>query len=91
MPRLNYLLTPAQKVDAREALKILDGTEITLVEAARRSVKGQRALRRVSFEVGLDEFVRAKIQEGAIGPRFPSPAAGKYSWRWIAAGPRPGF
>ena len=65
MPRLNYLLTAAQKVDAREALQILDVTDITLVESARRAVKGQRALRRVTFEVGLDEFVRAKIQEGA--------------------------
>jgi integrase len=63
--RSNYLLTPAQKADAREALKLLEGTDITLTEAARRAVKGQRALRRVTFMAAVDEFVLVKIRSGA--------------------------
>ena len=58
-------MTAAEKADAREALKLLAGTEITLLEAARRAVKGQRALRRAMFPAAVDEFVLAKIKEGA--------------------------
>ncbi len=65
MLRTNYSLTSAQKADAREALKLLDGTDISLLEAARRAVKGQRALRRATFAVAVDEFVLTRIKDGA--------------------------
>lgn len=64
MLRSNYAMTPAEKADARAALKILDGTTITLEEAARRAVKGQRALRRVTMMQAVDEFVLTRIKAG---------------------------
>ena len=61
MSRIDFALSPAQRTDARAALKLLDGTGITLEEAARRAISGRRALRRVKFSVAVDEFVRAKL------------------------------
>lgn len=62
--RSNYAMTPAQKADARAALKLLEGTTISLEEAARRAVKGQRALRRVTLTQAVDEFVLTRIKAG---------------------------
>jgi integrase len=65
MLRTNYAMTPPQKADAREALRVLEGTGITLTEAACRAVKGQRALRRATFAAAVDEFVLQKMKGGA--------------------------
>ncbi len=64
MERKDYALSPAQRADAREAFKILDGLGISLAEAARRVVHGKRALRRVTLETARDEFVRSRLTEG---------------------------
>lgn len=64
MARANYRLTPEQKADARAALLILDGTGISLEEAARKAVSGKRGLRRVTFEQAVDAFVRSRILDG---------------------------
>lgn len=64
IPRANYALSPGAKADARAALRLLEGTEISLFEAARRAVKGQRALRRVTFTEAVDEFMLTRIRSG---------------------------
>ena len=64
MPRINRALTPEEKADARSAIALLEGTEISLMEAARRAVKGQRALRRAEFATAVDEFVLSRIHAG---------------------------
>lgn len=55
--RKDWALSPQQKIDAREALSYLDGTGISLAEAARRAVEGKKALRRIFFQQAVDEFL----------------------------------
>lgn len=64
MSRIDFALSPSQRTDARAALKLLDGTGISLEEAARRAVHGRRALRRVKFGEAVDEFVRSRLTAG---------------------------
>lgn len=62
MGRIDFALTPDQKADARAALKMLDGTGISLTEAARRAFAGKRALKRVSVEECFDLFLRDRLR-----------------------------
>jgi len=43
-------------------LRILDGTDLTLAEAARRAVAGKRATRCVTAQEAVDEFLREVIR-----------------------------
>lgn len=62
--RIDYALTPAQRVDARAALQLLDGTGISLEEAARRAIAGKRAVRQVTVDEAIDLFVRSRLTGG---------------------------
>jgi hypothetical protein len=70
--RSDFAMTPEQRVSARAALKILDGTGISLEEAARRAVRGQRALSRISARAAVDEYLRTLLARKA--------RLGTYSW-----------
>lgn len=63
--RTDWALTPEQRHDARAALRILDGTGITLESAAQRAVAGHRAVKRVKISEGVNDFVRSRLQESA--------------------------
>lgn len=56
-PRQRWALSPENKVDAREALRVLDGSGLTLTEAAQRAVAGKLAVERVLFRVAADRFM----------------------------------
>jgi integrase len=62
--RRDFALTPDQKMDAREALKILEGSGVTLAQAAGQAIRGRRALLRWTFEKTCDEFVLEKSHSG---------------------------
>lgn len=64
MPRIDFALSPAQRADAREALKLLDGTGMSLAEAARRALHGRRAMQRISVNEAVDQFVRTRLLNG---------------------------
>lgn len=61
-PRKDWALSAVQRADAREALAILEGTDLTLAEVARRAVAGQRATQRVTAREAIDEFLREVIR-----------------------------
>jgi integrase len=62
--RIDFALSPALRADARAAFLLLQGTDISLEEAARRAVRGRRALRRILVSVAADEFVRSRLLAG---------------------------
>lgn len=62
--RKDAALTPAERADARAALRLLDGTGITLEAAAQRAVQGRRGLRRITIGDARDEFVRSRLVDG---------------------------
>lgn len=62
--RIDYALSPAQRADARAALKLLDGTGISLETAAQRALHGRRAVRRIRLADARDEFVRSRLLNG---------------------------
>lgn len=64
MPRIDYALSPAQRIDARAALEILDGTGVSLTEAARRAVHGRRALKRIKIADAVNQFVHSRLTTG---------------------------
>lgn len=59
--RRDYALTPAQRMDARAALALLDGTGMTLEQAARIAAEGKRALRRITVAIAADTFLRTRL------------------------------
>lgn len=65
--RIDFALSPEQRHDAREALKILSGTGISLSDAAKKAVMGKKSLRRVTVEEAIDEFIREKLRSGIRG------------------------
>jgi integrase len=62
--RKDYALTPEQRIDARDALRILDGTGVTLTQAARQAVQGRRAVQRIKFTTAVDDFIRTRMTTG---------------------------
>lgn len=60
-PYSNFALTAAQKTDARAALSLLDGTEISLEEAARRAIVGRRPGKRATVAEAVDLFIRSRL------------------------------
>jgi integrase len=63
--RKDWALTPAERIDAREALQILHGTGITLKRAAEQAVVGRKAIRRVSCSEAASMFLRDLLQRKA--------------------------
>ncbi len=59
--RVDRALSSAERADARAALKILEGSGLSLEAAARRAIEGKAALRRISVEDCADAFLRAKL------------------------------
>jgi integrase len=64
MTRIDFQLSPEQRMDARAALRILDGTEISLEQAARQAVQGKRAVSRIRFSDAVDQFIVSRIDSG---------------------------
>jgi site-specific recombinase XerD len=61
--RNDYRLTGAQKIDAREALKLLSGSGITLEEAARMAVAGKRIITRTTVADAVDRFILSRLRK----------------------------
>jgi integrase len=59
--RRDRALSPAERADARAALQILEGSGLSLADAARRAIEGRAALRRISVEDCADRFLRARL------------------------------
>lgn len=58
-------LTEVEKLDARAALRALEGSEMTLAQAVAIALKQPGgAPRRVHPEVAVEEFLRAAIRRG---------------------------
>lgn len=51
-------------MDARRALTLLDGSGMSLEDAARRALHGRRATRRITVQEAVDEFVRSRLAKG---------------------------
>lgn len=62
--RKDFALSSEQKMDARAAVQILEGTGITLTQAAELAVRGRRALLRWTFEKACDEFNLDRARSG---------------------------
>lgn len=60
MQRSDFALSPAQKMDARTALKALEGTGLTLEEAVRRALAGQRAVERTTAADAVNLFLKSR-------------------------------
>ena len=58
--RKDFALTAADRIDARTALALLDGTGLTLTDAARMACTGRKALDRVTVEVAAERYLLAK-------------------------------
>ena len=55
--RRNFALTPLERNDAKEALQLLDGTGISLLDAARRVLASGEVSRSVSCRLAADRFL----------------------------------
>jgi integrase len=66
-PVTRWALSPAQKSDARNALRLLEGTELSLTEAARRAVAGRLAVNRVTFAHAADRFLLELVRRKSRG------------------------
>lgn len=62
-----YALSPEQKVDAREALRILEGSGLSLTVAAQRAVGGRAALQHVSLRTAADRYLLQLVRSKARG------------------------
>lgn len=61
--RLNYALTPAQKADARRALRILSGGA-SLEAAANAFVAGKRSMKRMPLAEVANDFIHSRVIAG---------------------------
>lgn len=66
-PRLRTALSPEQKLDAREALRILDGSGLTLSAAANIATSGLGQVQSVTLSAAIDLFLRALMIEKKRG------------------------
>lgn len=64
MSRTDFALSPSQRIDARAAFRLLEGSGITLEEAARRALAGRRAVKRITVADAIDQFVRSRLTNG---------------------------
>lgn len=59
--RKNFQLTPQEKAEAREAIEILQGSGVSLVEAARVAVGRSSAIARLTFEESARRFFKSRL------------------------------
>ena len=62
--RKDHALTAAQRMDAREALTILEGTELSLSAAARLATGKVSTLRPRTIQEAIDGLLKASIKKG---------------------------
>jgi len=58
--KLNYALTLTQRDDARRALDLLDGTGMSLEDAARRAIHGRSAGEKITLSDAVERFKRTR-------------------------------
>lgn len=63
--RKDRALSSEQRADARIALNFLEGSGLTLQDAARRALDGRSALQRVTVDECVDRFLRVKLAKRA--------------------------
>lgn len=63
MGRSNFAMDADEKADARGALALLEGTGLTLQEAARRAIEKMRGVERVTVSKCAEAFVRNRLRE----------------------------
>lgn len=63
MPRVDFALSVSQRLDARAALKILDGTGIALEDAARLALAGKRSVVRTTVAAAADAFILSRVRK----------------------------
>jgi integrase len=61
--RSNFSLSAAHKSDAREAIRLLDGSGLSLSEAARRAIAGKKAVKQSSIAQCVEDFMRSRLAE----------------------------
>lgn len=70
MARKDFALTPAQKIDTREALTLLEGTGITLVESVKYRLAGTRVVKKKKLSDAVDAFLadrhRSGVRQGTL-------------------------
>lgn len=59
--RADRALSAGERADARAAIKILEGSGLSLEGAARKAIEGRSALSRISVEVCADLFLKARL------------------------------
>lgn len=64
MERHNFALSSEEKADAREALRLLDGSGMSLPTAVKIALAGKRSLRRDTVEDTADAFLKSRIASG---------------------------
>lgn len=60
--RADAAFTAAQRADARAALRVLEGSGLSLEAAARRAIQGRAALQRVTVDEAVERFLRVKLK-----------------------------
>jgi integrase len=61
--RSDYRLSPRQKTEAREALALLAGSGISLVQAARHALSGQRIVKSTTTAVAVEAFQLSRVRK----------------------------
>lgn len=64
MTRTDFALSTVQRMDARAAIRLLEGSGMTLEEAARRALSGRRGVKRTTIADAIDLFVRSRLSNG---------------------------
>lgn len=63
MPRIDAALSPAQRIEVRQAYKLVEGTGVALLEAVRRGLEGKRAPNRATVDQAIELFLSSRVDE----------------------------
>ena len=66
--RKDFALTPEQRSDARRAILILEGSGLSLEDAAHRALSGNRAHERITVSEAIERFLRSRLK-AKVRPR----------------------
>jgi integrase len=61
--RMDFALSAGERIEAREALALLEGSGLSLTAAAKIALAGKRALRRCTLGEAADMFLRSRLLE----------------------------
>jgi integrase len=64
MPRVDYALSPEQRIDAREAFRLIEGTGLSLVDVVKRGLGEKRASHRALTNEVVRLFLISRREEG---------------------------